>query len=237
VTERDRIRLRAAHRRRFLEAVRAVAPDVLADLAGEPLGAYRAALAAGELDPIRRSVAEALDTWAASYHLDADWIRAEAIETLATWARDPAAPANPAWTFRPLDDWGGVPVAVEFDDRVDVAEEGAVLSPAALRARVRAEIEEQLEPQLDHYAELRREAAGPSVPRGDVTAPETFEGLARRQVLDVPWNRIADDASEDRRRVVERVRGLARYLGLALRPSRPAGRPRGARTRRPRDPK
>lgn len=97
----DRRMSNADDRYRFLDAVSEFAPQVLTDLAAEPLRRYRDAdlwRLSGDGSTLLDSLAiysellpvqAALEEWAGRWHLSAPWVLGRAFETLSMWRKYP----------------------------------------------------------------------------------------------------------------------------------------------------
>ncbi len=221
----------------FLRAVRDHAPEVLADLAGEPLARYRPVqqfdrdnhlyqeleLEADILHhPLFQPFWESLRAWGHRWNLVADWCLQRALLTLREWTWWPED-AN-------QDDWGHMGIltllAIAPQECCLVFGHWGWHPELTTWSAAEREIREDFEAYLATYREGMERLARE---RGLVPAPakrtaEHYEWLVLYQVKGLSYYQIAQRACRERQTVTDGVKSTAALIGLPLRPPPPPGR-------------
>jgi hypothetical protein len=219
-------------RRRFLNAIRDLKPQVLEGLAGQPLAAYQSAVASlghqampptwdtlvvyaddedwGEtFVPLR----DALDHWAHRWNLCqcGPWCLAITLQTLGIWTRFPSALERRDWEMA----YGGV-LATRREERLfrfehegwePTSDTRREFKDAILRAA-----EREVDAYCDHVEALSRERG--FVPTPTKRKDTDFAWLARVIVDERSCGEIARDVGKSRRRVEMAVDEAAQLVGV-----------------------
>jgi len=230
-------------RARFLEAVRRIVPQVLADLGRQPLASFHAlatelessdyrtwqalVLSAEDEVPAALSLRDELLAWGHRYRLDADWCVDRALQTLRAWHRLPVeSPLRSEWDHEAV----GYFLPASAGQRQFIFEhpgwqltaDGMTQSDAerTIRASFEIQLSEYFESMraLAHAADLER-------------TPEKrrlvhFDWLVYYQVELWSQQEIAAEAGVDRTTVRDALQTAARETGLTLRNPSRGGRPR-----------
>ncbi len=209
----------------FLDAARKVEPQILPDLASEPLRVYKEVwpfwlkfpsaflssddditwqVFCDEVTTFTRngwnvdlgSLKVSLERWAAQWHLDrVDWIKAAGLRTLAMWHVEPRTSLG--WAY------GGTPIFEPLsraERRFQLSMDGfdpTLETPDEAKLRIRQAFEQRLAAHLEEVKKRIAEA-------GFVLTPTKRGGdhhwtwLAQRVILWWTYERIADEAGRHR---------------------------------------
>lgn len=177
----------------------------------------------GEFAPL----AESLRRWSRRWNLDADWCRAFAFFSLATWLMDLEKRGQRDWNYMGID-WS-IPFEVE-DFKFEWAWHPLRSHRAEIESVMREMFEKQLKEYLDRIEQRLVEQTG-AVRSLKKTQPAHFAWLVSYQIKGESQLAISKRVHASRKTVADGIKLTAKLCDLKLRPPNPPGHPSKRRRR------
>ena len=178
---------------------------------------------AGDFLPLLK----ALGDWSQRWNLDADWCRALAFFTLATWLMDPIKGSERDWNYVGMD-WS-IPVDVE-DFKFEWAWHPLRTPRSEIERVMRSRFETEMKEYLDK-TEKQFVATTGAVRPLKKTQQGHFGWLVAYQIKGVSQSSISKRVNATRQTVADGIKFTAELCDLKLRPRNAAGRPRATSKR------
>lgn len=166
-------------------------------------------------------VRDSLWNWSYRWNLDADWCRAFAFFTVATWLMDPAKRSKRDWNYMGIT-WG-IPVEVE-DFKYKWAWHPLRTARADIERIMRVRFENEMKEYLDRVEQRLVTKTGAVRPRTK-TQEAHFTWLVDYQIKGESQSSISKNVNASRQTVAEGIKLTARLCDLKLRERNDPGRP------------